>query len=156
MAVWGGHLVVWRHLICQCAEAGFCNLLLSRDFAFPLFSISPCIFLTFQSVGCWITISCHVLVLFFLHIFVSRVAWLLVFGCIINFLLETFFRREGDDVMVQMLTVPFIVDNKCPLPLICDKFHRQKTFCTKDFLFCIPSWFLILYLFTFLSFCLIP
>jgi len=48
-------------------------------------------------------------------------------------------RREGNDVMVQMLTLPFIVDNKCPLPWICDEFHRQKTFCTKDVLFFIPS-----------------
>jgi len=55
-------------------------------------------------------------------------------------------RREGNDVMVQMLTLPFIFDNKCPLPWIC----------TKDFLFFIPSLVLILYLFTFLSFCLIP
>ena len=36
------------------------------------------------------SISSHVLVLFFLYIFLSRVAWLLVFGCIMNFLLETF------------------------------------------------------------------
>jgi len=42
-------------------------------------------------------------------------------------------RREGNDVMVQMLTLPFIFDNKCPLPRLCDEFHRQKT-CTKVFL----------------------
>ena len=65
-------------------------------------------------------------------------------------------RREGNDVMVQMLILSFIFYNKCPLPWICDVFHRQKTFCTKVFLFFIPSWFLILYLLTFLPFCLIP
>jgi len=64
-------------------------------------------------------------------------------------------RREQNGVKVQMLTLSFIFDNKCPLPWICDDFHRQKTFCTKDFLFFIPSWFLILYFFPFLSFCLI-
>jgi len=62
--------------------------------------------------------------------------------------------REENDVMVQMLTLPFIFDNKCPLPWTCDEFHRQDTFCTKDFLFQ-PFFSLILYLFTFLSFCLI-
>jgi len=44
-------------------------------------------------------------------------------------------RREENDVMVQMLTLPFIFDNKCPLPWTCDEFHRQETFCTGDFLF---------------------
>ena len=43
--------------------------------------------------------------------------------------------REDNDVMVQMLTLPFIFENKCPLPWTCDEFHRQETFCTKDFLF---------------------
>ena len=30
--------------------------------------------------------------------------------------------------MVQMLTLPFIFDNKCHLPWTCDEFHRHEPF----------------------------
>ena len=46
---------------------------------------------------------------------------------------RNFLRRERNDVLVKMLTLPFFFDNKCPLPWICDEFYRQDTHCNKGF-----------------------
>ena len=134
--------------------AGFCNL--SRDFAFSLFFNSFMHFFKIQSVGFW-TAAYVVMYLFYsLHIYFVKSCMTVSVWLYNEFSSRNLLRREQNGVMVQMLTLPFIFNNKCPLPLICDAFHRQKTFCTKDFLFFIPSLVLILYLFTFLSFCFIP
>ena len=65
-------------------------------------------------------------------------------------------RREGNDVMVQMLTLPFMFDNKCPLHGSVMNFTGRRLFVLRILLLFYIFLIFIFYFFTFLSFCLSP
>ena len=100
------------------------------------------------------SISGHGLV-FFVYTFFVKSCMTVSIWLYNEFSSRNLIMKEGNDAMVQILTLPFICYKKCPLPWSCDQFHRQKTFCTRDSL---PHSFLIFdfVFFTVLSFCLIP